>query len=55
MGQMGQNFSATQLGAITLKSCLSSINLDANQITHSVYGNVLSCGLGQNPSRQVSI
>lgn len=55
MGKMGSNFTAPQLGEMTLTSAMHSISLDHNQITHSVYGNVLSAGIGQNPARQVSM
>ncbi|MDQ0065241.1 acetyl-CoA C-acyltransferase [Chryseobacterium lathyri] len=54
MGSLS-GYSATELGAITIKNAYLSINL-APEIIDSVYmGNVLSAGVGQSPARQTAI
>jgi acetyl-CoA C-acetyltransferase len=48
------NHSATELGAIVIKSALSSCNLEPDTIDSVYMGNVLSAGLGQAPARQAA-
>src|SRR5215471_2198820 len=42
---------ATKLGAIAVKEAISRAKLDPKQIDEVILGNVLSAGLGLNPSR----
>lgn len=49
------HLSATELGAIALKSAYESVALDPNNIDAVYMGNVLSAGLGQAPARQAAI
>jgi acetyl-CoA C-acetyltransferase len=47
--------SATQLGAISIKSAISKAKIEPNEVTEVFMGNVLSAGLGQAPARQAAI
>src|ERR1700733_5869337 len=49
------DFSATQLGAITVREAVKRANLDPAQVDECIMGNVVSAGLGQNPARQAAI
>src|ERR1700692_472332 len=49
------DLSATQLGAITVREAVKRANLDPAQVEECIMGNVISAGLGQNPSRQAAI
>src|SRR5690606_13337624 len=48
-------YSATQLGAITIQNTYESISLNPEWIDSVYMGNVLSAGIGQSPARQSSI
>ncbi len=47
--------SATRLGAEVIKGMLSRTKVNANEIDEVIVGNVISCGLGQNPAKQVVV
>ena len=47
-------FSATELGAITIKEVIQSTGIDPNAIDSVYMGNVLSANLGQSPARQAA-
>jgi acetyl-CoA C-acetyltransferase len=47
--------SATELGAIVVKSALERAGVSPNQVDEVILGNVLQSGLGQNPARQAAI
>jgi len=47
--------SAPQLGAVVVKELLSRSGVDSELVDEVIFGNVLSAGLGQNPTRQVII
>lgn len=47
--------SASELGAVVIKSALSRISLDANDVDDVILGQVLTAGVGQNPARQTAI
>ena len=49
------HLSATQLGAMAIKSAYESIQLDPSAIDSVYMGNVLSANLGQSPARQAAI
>src|SRR6202166_909267 len=49
------DLSATQLGAIVVKEAVRRAQLDPSQVDECIMGNVISAGLGQNPSRQAAI
>jgi acetyl-CoA C-acetyltransferase len=48
-------FSATALGAHTIKGALANTGLDPSSVDSVYMGNVLSAGLGQSPARQAAI
>jgi acetyl-CoA C-acetyltransferase len=50
-----KDFSAVQLGVITVKEALKRASLEADKINEVILGNVLQAGLGQNTARQVLI
>ncbi|MDH4473931.1 MAG: acetyl-CoA C-acyltransferase [Fluviicola sp.] len=47
-------FSATELGALTIKEVIQSSGIDPNAIDSVYMGNVLSANLGQSPARQAA-
>ena len=49
------NTSATELGAIVIKSALEKAGVSGDQVDEIIMGNVLQAGLGQNPARQAAI
>lgn len=49
------HLSATDLGAISVKAALQSINLAPEKVDEVILGNVCPAGTGQAPARQVSI
>jgi acetyl-CoA C-acetyltransferase len=49
------DLSATQLGAIAVREAVKRANLDPKLVDECIMGNVVSAGLGQNPSRQAAI
>ena len=54
-GGMLAQFSATELGGISIKNTIEKISLDAALIDEVVFGNVLSANLGQAPARQAAM
>ncbi|MES1045705.1 acetyl-CoA acetyltransferase [Bacillus obstructivus] len=50
-----KNTSATELGAIVIKSALDKAGVSGDQVDEIIMGNVLQAGLGQNPARQAAI
>src|ERR1700741_5565153 len=49
------DLSAPQLGAIVVREAVKRANLDPNKVDECIMGNVVSAGLGQNPSREAAI
>jgi acetyl-CoA C-acetyltransferase len=49
------DFSAPQLGAITVREAVRRAGIDPAQVDECIMGNVVSAGLGQNPARQAAI
>ncbi len=49
------SISATELGSIAIKGALKKANLDADQVSEVIFGNVISANLGQAPARQASV
>ncbi|EXJ87752.1 acetyl-CoA C-acetyltransferase [Capronia coronata CBS 617.96] len=49
------SLSASQLGAVAIKSALEKSKVPVSKITDVYMGNVLSAGMGQAPARQASI
>jgi len=47
-------FTAPQLGALAAKAALERAGIPASAVNEVIMGNVLGCGLGQAPARQVS-
>ena len=47
-------FTAPQLGTIAAKAAIERAGISAEAIEETIMGNVLGCGLGQAPARQVS-
>ncbi len=50
-----QNTSAIELGKVAGKAALEQSGLKPGDVDQVIMGNVCSCGLGQNPARQVQI
>jgi len=48
-------FSASQLGAFTIKAAIERINLDPKLVQEVYMGNVIASGMGQAPARQAAI
>jgi acetyl-CoA C-acetyltransferase len=48
-------FSAPQLGAMTVREAVKRAALDPAQVDECIMGNVVSAGLGQNPARQAAL
>lgn len=58
IGSFGGSLSsltAVQLGSAAIKGALSKAGVDAKEINEVYFGNVVSAGLGQAPSRQAAI
>jgi acetyl-CoA C-acetyltransferase len=49
------DFSATQLGAITVREAVRRAAIDPATVDECIMGNVVSAGLGQNPARQAAL
>jgi acetyl-CoA C-acetyltransferase len=49
------DFTAPRLGAMVVKEAVQRAQLDPSQVDECIMGNVISAGLGQNPSRQAAI
>ena len=47
--------SATELGAIAIKSCFSTLQISTDHVDEVFMGNVLSANLGQAPARQAAL
>jgi len=47
-------FSATELGAFVAREAVARAGIDAAVVDETIMGNVLGCGLGQAPARQVA-
>ncbi|NIP29118.1 MAG: acetyl-CoA C-acyltransferase [Candidatus Dadabacteria bacterium] len=50
-----KDISAVELGTTVVKEIIKKSGLDPKEIDDCIMGNILSAGLGQNPSRQVAI
>ena len=48
-------FSATELGARVIEEAVRRSGIDKKEVDEVIMGNVLPCGLGQNPARQAMI
>merc|ERR1711976_108610 len=44
-----------ELGSTVIKSLLNSTNVETDQVSEVILGQVLTCGQGQNPARQAAI
>jgi len=58
VGKYGKGFlgiSANELGAITIREALRRANINSESVDEVIMGNVISCGLGQNPARQAAL
>lgn len=58
IGTFGGGFkdiSAVQLGTAVVKEILKKTEIDPAEIDDCIFGNILSAGLGQNPSRQIAV
>lgn len=49
------DFSATRLGALTVKEAVQRARLDPGMVDECIMGNAISAGLGQNPARQAAL
>lgn len=54
MGKLS-GFSAVELGAIAINGAISKAGIRKQDLDEVIMGNVLPCGLGQNPCRQAMI
>ncbi|MGC8662906.1 MAG: thiolase family protein [Thermoplasmata archaeon] len=54
-GKAFLNVSAQDLGKIAVIEALKRANISTNDVDEVIMGNVLQCGLGQNPARQVAL
>src|SRR5216683_1504735 len=50
-----QDFSAPQLGAITVREAVKRANVKPEQVDECIMGLVIAAGLGQNPARQAAL
>jgi acetyl-CoA C-acetyltransferase len=50
-----KNFSATELGALVISDAIKRAGIKKEAVDEVIMGNVLPCGLGQNPARQSTI
>ena len=48
-------FSATELGAMAIEEAIKRAGIEKSMVDEVIMGNVLPCGLGQNPGRQAMI
>ncbi|MCB9898984.1 MAG: acetyl-CoA C-acetyltransferase [Planctomycetes bacterium] len=48
------SLTAPQLGALAAKAAIERAGIDPGQVDETIMGNVLGCGLGQAPARQVA-
>jgi acetyl-CoA C-acetyltransferase len=58
IGKFGKSLvgvSATSLGALVIEEALKRANVSADKVEEVIMGNVVSAGLGQNPTRQSAI
>jgi acetyl-CoA C-acetyltransferase len=58
IGKFGKSLvgvSATQLGALVIEEALKRAKVPADAVDEVIMGNVVSAGLGQNPTRQAAI
>ncbi len=58
IGKFGKSLvgvSATQLGALVIEEVLKRVKVPPGEIDEVIMGNVVSAGLGQNPTRQAAI
>ncbi|XP_076642034.1 acetyl-CoA acetyltransferase 2 [Halictus rubicundus] len=46
---------AQDLGAVVIKECLAKANVNPEEVTEVILGQVLTAGQGQNPARQAAI
>lgn len=49
------SFSATELGAIVIEEAIKRSSIGKEAVDEVIMGNVLPCGLGQNPARQAMV
>lgn len=54
MGNFAQ-FSATELGALSIRGAALAINLNIQKVNEVIMGCAITAGLGQAPARQASI
>lgn len=54
MGQLS-GFSAVDLGAMAINEAIKRAGIEKSELDEVIMGNVLPCGLGQNPCRQAMI
>src|SRR5881628_3360477 len=50
-----KSMSATQLGALVVRTAVERAGLPPEQIDEVIMGNVVGAGLGQNPARQAAL
>lgn len=50
-----KDLSATELGGLVIKEAIKRAGITKEQVDEVIMGNVLPCGLGQNPARQAMI
>ncbi|MBI2487562.1 MAG: acetyl-CoA C-acetyltransferase [Deltaproteobacteria bacterium] len=50
-----KDFPATTLGSTVVKEILNRTEIDPKEVDDCILGNILSAGLGMNPSRQVAL
>ena len=58
IGKFGKSMvgvSAPQLGALVIEEAMKRANVPAEEVDEVIMGNVVSAGLGQNPTRQAAI
>jgi acetyl-CoA C-acetyltransferase len=49
------NIEATRLGAIVIEEAVIRAGIQKSDVNEVIMGNVLPCGLGQNPSKQAAV
>ncbi len=49
------SFTATQLGAMVIVEAIERAGIEKTDVDEVIMGNVLPCGLGQNPGRQAML
>jgi acetyl-CoA C-acetyltransferase len=50
-----KDMSATKMGAVVVREAVRRAKLEPKDVEECIMGNVLSCGLGQNPARQAAL